>query len=40
MLDLFKGFHEVPLHLPTRAADQPDPNRLESRLSQFLELST
>ena len=40
MLDLLKGFHEVPLHLPTRTADQPDPNRLESRFSQFLELST
>jgi putative restriction endonuclease len=40
MLDLLKGFHEVPLHVPTRAADQPDPKRLESRFSQFLELST
>ena len=40
MLDLLKGFHEVPLHVPTRAADQPDPKRLEPRFSQFLELST
>jgi hypothetical protein len=35
-----REMHEVPLLVPTRAADQPDPKRLESPFSQFLELST
>ena len=40
MLDLLKGFHEVPLHVPTKAGDRPDPSRLESRFARFLALST
>lgn len=38
MLDLLKGFHEVPLHVPTRAADHPDRERLDARFARFLEL--
>ena len=37
MLDLLKGFHEVPLHLPQRKRDLPDPKRLEVRFERFLE---
>jgi putative restriction endonuclease len=40
MLDLLKGFHEVPLHVPTKTGDRPDPSRLESRFARFLALST
>jgi putative restriction endonuclease len=40
MLDLLKGFHEVPLHLPSRTVDKPDPERLEARFARFLELAT
>jgi putative restriction endonuclease len=39
MLDLLKGFHEVPLHVPTRAADRPDRERLDARFSRFLDLA-
>jgi putative restriction endonuclease len=37
MLDLLKGFHDVPLQVPTRAADRPDRERLEARFARFLE---
>jgi len=39
MLDLLKGFHDVPLLLPTRGADRPDRERLDDRFARFLELS-
>ncbi len=39
MLDLLKGFHDSPLNLPTRRADRPDASLLDTRFSQFLELS-
>jgi putative restriction endonuclease len=39
MLDLLKGFHELPLFVPQRAADRPDRERLDARFTQFLELS-
>jgi putative restriction endonuclease len=39
MLDLLKGFHEVPLNLPKRGPDRPDRERLDVRFGQFLELS-
>jgi len=38
MLDLLKGFHEVPLQVPTRAADRPDRERLDARFARFLDL--
>ena len=37
MLDLLKGSHEVPLHVPRRKRDRPDPSRLEVRFARFLE---
>jgi putative restriction endonuclease len=40
MLDLLKGFHEIPLNKPKRAFDWPDPDRLEARFARFLELKT
>jgi putative restriction endonuclease len=39
MLDLLKGFHEVPLNLPKRGPDRPDRERLDVGFGQFLELS-
>jgi putative restriction endonuclease len=39
MLDLLKGFHEVPLHVPTRAADRPDRERLDARFARFLNVA-
>lgn len=39
MLDLLKAFHEVPLQIPTRAADRPDRDRLDARFARFLELA-
>jgi putative restriction endonuclease len=39
MLALLKGFHATPLHLPTRATNRPDRERLEARFSRFLELA-
>jgi putative restriction endonuclease len=36
MLDLLKGFHEVPLHVPSRLADRPDRGGLDTRFSQFI----
>jgi putative restriction endonuclease len=35
MLDLLKGFHESALHVPSRAADRPDPKGLDIRFAQF-----
>ena len=37
MLDLLKGFHEVPLQMPKRGVDKPDRDRLEARFARFLE---
>jgi putative restriction endonuclease len=39
MLDLLKGFHEVPLHLPTRVADQPDRELLDARFMRFVDFA-
>jgi putative restriction endonuclease len=39
MLDLLKGFHNIPLHLPERERDRPDRERLELRYERFLELA-
>jgi putative restriction endonuclease len=39
MLDLLKQFHEIPLHLPTRTALRPDPERLARRYDAFRALS-
>jgi putative restriction endonuclease len=39
MLDLLKGFHDSPLHLPVRERDRPDRERLELRFDRFLELA-
>ena len=38
MLDLLKGFHELPLVVPKRLADRPDPERLEARFARFLDV--
>src|SRR6266550_3794094 len=35
MLDLLKGFHEAPLHVPTRVGDRPDRDRLDARFARF-----
>ncbi len=40
MLELLKGFHNAPLHLPRRAVDRPDPERLDARFEQFLALAS
>src|SRR5204863_1987900 len=40
MLDLLKGSHQVALHVPKRAADQPDRDRLEARFSRFVEYAS
>jgi putative restriction endonuclease len=39
MLDVLKGFHQVPLLLPRRAPDQPSRERLDDRFARFLQLS-
>jgi putative restriction endonuclease len=39
MLELLKGFHEVPLHVPSRVVDRPDRERLDARFRRFLELA-
>jgi putative restriction endonuclease len=39
MLDVLKGFHQVPLLLPRRAPDQPSRERLDDRFARFLHLS-
>lgn len=35
MLDLLKGFHRTKIHLPHRAASQPDRERLAARFERF-----
>jgi putative restriction endonuclease len=40
MLDLLKGFHELPLVVPKRAAYRPDRERLNERFARFLEVET
>jgi len=40
MLDLLKGCHEVPLHLPRRKIHLPDRERLEARFERFLALAS
>jgi putative restriction endonuclease len=39
MLDLLKGFHELPLTAPTRMADRPDRERLDARFERFLDVA-
>jgi putative restriction endonuclease len=39
MLDLLKGFHELPLHVPAQTADRPDRERLDARFGRFLDLA-
>jgi putative restriction endonuclease len=39
MLDLLKVFHESELHVPTRAADRPDRERLDARFARFHDLA-
>src|SRR5437764_5434575 len=39
VLDLLKGFHDIPLHMPVRELDRPDRERLEVRFERFLELA-
>lgn len=39
MLDLLKGFHDIPLNLPLRERDRPDREGLEVRFGRFLELA-
>ena len=39
MLDLLKGFHELPLVVPKRVADRPDRERLEMRFARFVEVT-
>lgn len=40
MLDLLKGFHDVPLLVPRRVSQRPDRDRLEARFSRFLEIAS
>ena len=40
MLDLLKDSHEVPLHVPTRATDRPDRERLDARFARFVEYAS
>lgn len=35
MLDLLKGFHRQPIHLPQRRSCRPDPERLAIRFERF-----
>jgi putative restriction endonuclease len=39
MLDLLKGFHDMPLVVPTRIAHRPDRHRLDARFARFLEVA-
>jgi putative restriction endonuclease len=39
MLDLLKGYHQTPLHIPSRVADRPDRERLGIRFEQFIDLA-
>jgi len=40
MLDLLKGSHQVALHVPKRAADRPDRDRLDARFARFVEYAS
>jgi putative restriction endonuclease len=40
MLDVLKGFHEFPLHLPRRTRDRPDRERLDTRFAHFLDVAS
>jgi putative restriction endonuclease len=40
MLDLLKGFHQTPLHLPRRRVDLPDRVGLDVRFERFLALAS
>jgi putative restriction endonuclease len=40
MLDLLKGFHELPLIVPKRVADRPDRERLDMRFARFVEVTS
>jgi putative restriction endonuclease len=39
MLDLLKGFHELPLVVPKRVVDRPDRERLDMRFARFVEVT-
>jgi putative restriction endonuclease len=39
MLELLKGFDQVPLHVPERKREWPDRERLEVRFSRFRDLA-
>jgi putative restriction endonuclease len=39
MLDLLKGYHELPLVVPKRVAHRPDRERLDMRYAQFVEVT-
>jgi putative restriction endonuclease len=39
MLDVLKAFHEQQLHLPSRAADRPDRERLAARFAVFTDFA-
>jgi hypothetical protein len=39
MLDLLKGFHELPLVVPKRVAERPDRKRLDMRFARFVEVT-
>jgi putative restriction endonuclease len=39
MLDVLKRFHEALLHVPKRAADRPDRERLDARFARFVEFT-
>jgi putative restriction endonuclease len=40
MLDLLKGFHQAPIHLPRRKIDLPDQERLDARFERFLAVAS
>lgn len=40
MLEVLKGFHGTPIHVPSRRAWRPDPERLASRYERFLATQT
>jgi putative restriction endonuclease len=39
MLDLLKGFHGMPLHVPKRTLDRPNRDYLDLRFGRFLSLA-
>jgi hypothetical protein len=40
MLELLKGFHEAPLHVPRAAPLRPDRERLAERFERFVARTT